>query len=260
MPEPPRRQPDPAAGRARKAVANALALGVGLTLLVMMLVWGLRQSGHAKSPNISKVVVGTNDMVYYSHAATEEDAGVLGQALKTIGYFQDRGVSVFLSKGKNGTVVSFVVQEGAWDLPDRVSDYEEIGRRIATAVGGFPIKVRLIDSAQLVHREVALGKAMGGARYEVYYFDSATKADAEALGAALKAAEYFTDQGTSVELSKGGRTAISFVVNDGAWERPEIVGAFVRLVRRAAASVGGLPITVRLLDPNMEPHREAAVR
>jgi hypothetical protein len=101
---------------------------------------------------------------------------------------------------------------------------------------------------------------MVGARDEVYYFDSATKADAEALGAALKAAEYFTDQGTSVELSKGGRTAISFVVNDGAWERPEIVGAFVRLVRRAAASVGGLPITVRLLDPNMEPHREAAVR
>jgi hypothetical protein len=254
------RQPERVAGLGRKAVANALALGVGLTLLVMMAVWSVRQSGHAKVPNIPKVIIGTNDMVYYSHAATEDDARVLGEALKTIGYFQDRGVSVFLSKGRNGTVVSFVVQEGAWDVPDRISDYEEIGRRIATPVGGFPIKVRMIDSAQIAHRELPLGKAMVGARDEVYYFGSATKAEAEGLGAALRKTEYFTDQGASVELSKDGRTVISFVVNAGAWDRPEIVGAFVRLVRRAAAAVGGLPITLRLLDPNMDPRREAAVR
>src|ERR1035438_843411 len=260
MPVSPKRQSASPSGRLNKAVANSLALGVGLSLLAMIVVWGLRQPGHVKNAKVPKVIVGTSDAVYYSHAATEQDARALGQALQTIGYFNDKGVSVFLSKGTGGTVMSFVLQEGAWDLPDRVSSYEEIARRVATQVGGFPIKVRLIDSAQAVHRELAVGKAITGSRDEVYYFGSATKADAEALGRALKAAGYFTDQGASVELTKGDHTIISFVVNDGAWERAEVVGAFDRLVRRAAAPAGGLPITLRLLNPNMEPEREAVVR
>jgi hypothetical protein len=249
-----------AASLGRKAASNGLALGIGLTLVAMMVVWGLRPSGHVTNTKVPKVIIGASDLVYYSHAATEQDARVMGQALKTIGFFTDKGASVFLSKGRNGTEVSFVVQEGAWDLPDKVSTYEEIGRRIAVPLGGFPIKVRLIDSAQAVRRELTVGKAIIGARDEVYYFGSATKADAEALGQALRAAEYFTDQGASVELVKDGRTAISFVVSDGAWERPEVLAAFARLVRRAAAPAGGLPITLRLLDPNMEPEREAVVR
>jgi hypothetical protein len=242
---------------ARKAASNWLAAGIGLALLAMVAAWGLRQSDHVKNP---KVIVGTRDLVYYSHSATEQDARMLGVAFQRMGFFQDKGTSVFLSKGTNGTVVSFVLQEGAWDLPDRVASYEEIGRRIAAPLGGFPIKVRLIDSAQTVQRELAVGKATIGAKDEVYYFGSATKADAEALGKALKAAEYFTDQGTSVELTKDAGTAISFVLNEGAWQRPEVVGAFARLVQRVSAAVGGLPITLRLLNANMEPERAVAIR
>jgi hypothetical protein len=260
MPVPPERRRDFAAGLGKKAASNGLALGMGLALVVMMVVWGLRPSGRVTNTKVPKVIIGNNDLVYYSHAATEQDARELGQALRTIGFFTDKGASVFLSKGRNGTEVSFVVQEGSWDVPDKVAAYEEIGRRIATPVGGFPIKIRLIDSAQAVRRELTIGKAIIGARDEVYYFGSTTKADAESLGKALKAAEYFTDQGASVELTKGTGTVISFVVSDGAWERPEVVAAFARLVRRAAASVGGLPITLRLLDPNMGPEREAVVR
>jgi hypothetical protein len=237
-----------------------LAFGLGLALLAMMLVWSLRQSGHVIRPNVPKVIVGTNDMVYYSHAATEQDANALGLALRTIGFFNDRGGVVLLSKGRNGTVVSFVVQEGSWNLPDRVSVYAEIGRRIAAPVGGFPIEVRLMDSAQTVHKELTVGHAIVGARDEVYYFGSATKADAQALGQALKAAAFFEDKGASVELTKDGGTAISFVLNDGAWEQPAVVAALVRLTRRAAPSVGGVPITLRLLDSNMETERTATVR
>ena len=242
-----------------KSASNLIALVIGLSLLAMVVVWGLRQPSHANL-KYPKIVVGTSDTVYYSHAATQQDATALGAALKTIGFFQDKGANVLLSKGRNGTVVSFVVQEGAWDLPDRILAYEEIGRRIAGPAGGFPIKVRLIDAAQTLHRELSVGKAAVGSRDEVYYFGDATKADAEALGKALKAAAYFTDEGASVELAKGGATAIAFVVSDGAWERPEVAAAFVRLVRRIAPSVGGLPITLRLLSPNMEPERESAVR
>ncbi len=242
-----------------RAAANWIALAIGLSLLAMVVVWGVRQPAHV-SVKLPKVIVGSRDVVYYSHAATEQDAASLGAALRTIGFFRDVGGSAFLSKGRNGTVVSFVVQPGGWDLPDRVAAYEEIGRRIAPRVGGYPIKVRLIDAGQSVHREVTVGKAVIGARDEVYYFGSATSADAIALGQVLKAAGYFTDEGASVELTKDGGASIAFVVSDGAWERPQIVAAFERLVRRSAPSVGGLPIALRLLNPNMEPEKEAMVR
>jgi hypothetical protein len=61
-------------------------------------------------------------------------------------------------------------------------------------------------------------------------------------------------------LSKGDGTAISFVLDDGAWERPEAVAGFEKLVRQAAASAGGLPIKLRLLDPKMEIRKEWTVR
>ena len=40
---------------------------------------------------------------------------------------------------------------------DRVAAYEEIGRRIAPRIGGYPIKVRLIDAAQTVRAGRAAG-------------------------------------------------------------------------------------------------------
>ncbi len=257
MDGPHKRQSEVAAGRGRNAASNWLAFGIGLALLAAIVAGGLRESSDLTN---SKVTVGTKDEVYYSHAATKEDARVLGQALKTIGFFDDRGTSVFLSKGKDGTVVSFVLKAGAWKQPGTVLNFEEIGRRIATPVGGFPIKVRLIDAARTVRRELAVGKAIIGARDEIYYFGSASEADAEALGGALKTAGFLEDTGVSVVLAKGDGTAISFVVAGGVWERPEAVAGFESLVRRAAPSVGGLPIMLRLLNPEMEAKREVAVQ
>jgi hypothetical protein len=242
-----------------KAAATPIALVIGLSLLAMVVIWGLRQPAHV-SLKLPKVTVGARDSVYYSHSATAQDAASLGAALQTIGFFTDKGGSAFLSKGRNGTVVSFVVQQGGWDLRDRVAADEEIGRRIAPRIGGYPIKIRLVDAAQSVHREITIGKAVIGDKDEVYYLGSATNADAVALGQALKTAGYFTGEGASVELTKDGGSAISFVVSDGAWEHPQVVAAFERLIRRAAPSAGGLPIALRLLNPNMEPEREVMVR
>jgi hypothetical protein len=53
---------------------------------------------------------------------------------------------------------------------------------------------------------------------------------------------------------------IGFVVADGVWERSEAAGGFERLARRVAASVGGLPIRVRLLNAEMETKQEVAVQ
>jgi hypothetical protein len=242
----------------RKRTASILlAVAIGLSLIATIVVWALNPSTRSPTP---KVTIGTSDEVYYYHAATKEDAQALGQALVRVGFLNDRGTTILLSKGTAGTVVSFVVNEGAWDHPATVYSFEEIGRRIAPVVGGFPIQVRMIDSERALRKELTVGRVAIGAKDEVYYFGSATDAEATALGHALQSAGFLVDQGASVVLSKGDGTGISFVLDEGAWNRPDAIAGFERLVRRVAASVGGLPIRVKLLSPRMEPKKEWTVR
>ena len=246
-----------APGPGRKIAPTLLASGVGLALLATTAVWGLHPSRQALN---TKIVVGTRDEVYYSHAATKEDAEALGQALKGIGFFNNRGTTVLLSKSRGGAVVSFALHAGAWDHPDTVFSFEEIARRVAPAIGEFPITVRLSNSAWTVWKELVVGRVIIGARDEIYYFGPATKADAEALGQALKSAGFLVDAGASVVLSKDGGTAISFVVGDGVWERPDAVAGFEQLTRRVAPSAGGLPVKLMLLNSKMENEKEVAIR
>jgi hypothetical protein len=105
-----------------------------------------------------KVLVGSKDEVYYAGSATKQDAQALGEALKTAGYFQDKGFSVVLSKDKDGTAISFVVKEGVWDDAQMQAGFEQIGRQLAPSVGGLSIKVRLIDSSRATKKEIAVEK------------------------------------------------------------------------------------------------------
>src|SRR6185312_7111317 len=183
----------------RTLAAGLLAACVGLAFLATIGYWIF----HPSRPQVLfKEVIGSKDEIYYSHVASKEDAQALGKELQSIGFFNDRGTTVFLSKGRGGTVVSFVLNDGAWDHPETIYSFEEIGRRIVPAVGVFPIKVRLIDSSQRLRRELTIGRAIVGAMDEVYYYGTATEADAKALGEALKAAGFFVDSGASVALSK----------------------------------------------------------
>ena len=61
-------------------------------------------------------------------------------------------------------------------------------------------------------------------------------------------------------LSRNEGTAISFLVNDGVWDRPDAVAGFERLVRKVAPSVGGLPVQLRLVDGTMAPRKTLAVK
>jgi hypothetical protein len=236
----------------RKIAAILLAAAAGVALVIIV-VFSL---SHPSNREVPKVIVGTNDAVYYSHAATKADAELLGHALQLTGFFNNRGTSVLLSKGTSGTIVSFALNDGAWDHAGTVLSFEEIARRITNSVGGFPIHARLCDSKWGVHKEVIVGKVTAGVRDEVYYYGSATAQEAEALGRALKSNGYLVDSGASVVLSKDGVTSISFVVGDGAWDRPGTVSAFEGLVRKVAPSVGGSPIDLRLLNSSMEVEKE----
>jgi hypothetical protein len=207
-----------------------------------------------------KVKIGTNDEVYYYRRATKEDALALGEALRRIGFFNNRGTSVLLWMGGGPTVISFIVNDGAWDHPNVISNFGEIGRRVATSVGGFPIRVHLTDAGRIIRKEFTVGRATVGTKDVVYYFGSATLDDAKALGQALQTAGYFTDAGLTVTLIEGEGTILSFVVRDGVWDMPGAMVTLDRLARQVAPSIGGLPVELRLLDSNMGLRKEVTVQ
>ena len=102
------------------------------------------------------LTVGANDQIGYSGTATEQDAKAFSEALKSIGYLKDRGTTVLLSKGPGGTVVCFVVKNGAWDDARTVARYQEIGGVVAPAVGGVPIKVRMLNTLLRKQKEIPI--------------------------------------------------------------------------------------------------------
>src|SRR6202035_5702847 len=66
-------------------------------------------------------------------------------------------------------------------------------------------------------------KLLIGVNDEIYYFGSATREDAQALGSALKQSGFLTDRGVSAFLAKdNGSTIISFVAKEGAWNDPSL--------------------------------------
>lgn len=245
-------------GQGKNIASTWLAYGLGLFLVIAAIVVGLEMA-HRPESSIPKVVVGTRDEVYYARGATIEQATDLGHALQSTGFLNDRGSAVMVSRASGLPVISFVVSDGAWDRSETVESFEEIGRRVAGSIGGFPIQIRLVDEAWTTHKSVVVGKQQLG-RDNIYYLGTATAGDAKALGDALRDAGYLEELGVSVVISKGDGTSIGFVVGDGVWDRPGVPANFEQLARRVAGSVGGLPLTVRLLDAQMETKRQFTVR
>jgi hypothetical protein len=101
-----------------------------------------------------KLKVGKAGEVAYFDAATEADAKSLADALTHAGYFSDDEALVLLSKNKEGTVVSFVVQDGFWEPPKNVALYADLGRTVAPSVGGLPLKVRMVNTSLILKKEI----------------------------------------------------------------------------------------------------------
>lgn len=208
-----------------------------------------------------KVLVGKNDEVFYSGAATQAEAQALGSALKGDGYFMDKGVTVVLEKGKDGTVISFVVKEGIWDQTAMLSSFEEIGREVAGSVGGLPMKVRLMDKERTVETESNVGRVDFPGNDDVYYFGSATAQEAKALGDELKSSGFFSGKGSDVFYSKhaDGKT-LAFIVADGVWGDAAMVANFEKTARDAAPSIGGLPLKLQLDSTTLDVKKDETLR
>jgi hypothetical protein len=226
-------------------------LAVAASLIFLVPVGGLMLSANylqkfaAKSANVT---IGTKDNVFYSGSATATDATALGQKLKDIGYFSDKGMSAEISKDANGAAIGFVVKDGIWNQPDMVLAYERIALLAASAAGGTPVRLRLENSTRQTQKEATVGLANIGPQDQIAYFGTATDADAKALGQILHAAGFFMDKGGLAMLSKDNGTIVSLVVADGAWDKPDVVADLEKMIRDGAATVGGSPIKMRLLD------------
>ena len=242
----------PAARSWRWFVSTALAVAVTLALTFAII-------RSKRSGDVPRVVVGTKDVVYYTRRATRQDAQALGRALQSAGYLKDRGTGVILAKGSAGAAISFVLNDGAWDQPDAISNYGEIGRQIAPSVGGFPLRISLVDEKLAVRKSLVVGMQTIGTRDSIYYYGSATREEAVALGEFLRSTGAIKDNGSTVLLAKGDLTTISFVVKQMPWERPEVMAAFESLLRKAAPTVGGLPLKLRLLDSGGVVHKEMSI-
>ena len=227
-------------------------------LLVLAIFGGSRISRSRQEMPASKVAIGS-DQVYYSRGAAEQNAQALGYALRGTGYFHDAGSSVLLSKRGAITEVTFAVDEGAWDHPTTIAAFEEIGRRVAAVIGGFPIQVELADSQWAVHRSLWVGKVLTGSHDVVYYFGSATEGEAFHIALSLTDAGYFGGPGATVAIWKDGTAAIGFVVGDGVWDRPDAVASFVQLLRKISRPAGWSLIHLRLLDAEMQTRKEVTV-
>jgi hypothetical protein len=242
------------------------ALGIGVAFLAaifgaIFLVTFVRQIGHPQTMSENaKVIIGTQDTVYYSGSATQQDAKTVGDKLKEIEYFADRGVTVLLSKEKGHFVVSFVVKEGVWNNSDMVTAFQEIGGELAPVLGTSPIVVRLDDKERNTKKEFNAGKVTIGTKDEIFYSGFATEADAMALGDALKKAGYLEDRGVTILLSKGEGTVLSLVVKEGIWDKPSSVTAYQNLARQVAPSIGGLPLNLRLVNSSLASKREMTIQ
>src|SRR5262249_47506304 len=96
------------------------------------------------------------DKVVYIGEATEGEARAAGEVLKAETFFQNIGFTVWLSKDRDGTSMKFILNEGYWDMPDKVAIVTNIVRKAAPVVGGLPIKCVLMNSHLEIQREVVV--------------------------------------------------------------------------------------------------------
>jgi hypothetical protein len=202
------------------------------------------------------VVIGTKDQVIYSGFATKANAMALGNALKSSEYFKNGGSSVLLNKGIGSTTISFVVQDGVWGQPGMLSSFEELARELAPTVGGLPVQLRLVDTGLDVEETSTVGEANFDGNDGVYYEGSATKAEAQALGRRFKSMGFFRGKGVNVFLIRhdDDGTTLAFVIVREA--NPSRVSSLEAIVRDVAPIVGGLPIHMHLVNPQLQVEKE----
>jgi pyridoxal biosynthesis lyase PdxS len=97
-----------------------------------------------ETSTVGEVSFDGGNVVYYEGSATKAEAQALGQHFESKGFFRGRGVNVFLARHPDRTTLAFIVADGVWNNPGKVSNFEAIVRDVAPKVGGLPIEMHLV--------------------------------------------------------------------------------------------------------------------
>jgi rhomboid protease GluP len=103
-----------------------------------------------------EAMIGKEDSVWYSGAATEENARTLGASLQTARFFQDKGGRAMISRDGSGTQVSLIVRAGVWDDPSMAATVQFLGHTAQKAVGGGPLHLHLLDKNLVDKKELLI--------------------------------------------------------------------------------------------------------
>jgi rhomboid protease GluP len=142
-------------------------------------------------------------------------------------------------------------------------------RTVGVAVVGFGLIATSLQALGRQHhfsgalyRDAMLSPHVSfGDKGSVIYAGSATKGDAQNLVQALDQIDDFKESGLDLILAKrNGQTDLSFMVNETAFSNADVAATIEHATRRVADSVGGLPITVHLVDGELHDRKSFVVQ
>jgi hypothetical protein len=272
-------------GAAQLRVGRALAVSMAFAAVGILAVHTLPKRNPAQvawSRDIltnPMVDLGQNDRVVYNGTATREQATALGQALKKAELFAHPDIVVLLHRDANGAVLEVPLRSdrnaapaadgkpvvAPWDNPGLVRPLVLMGPQFASAAGGPPLTIRLLNDTGVPQRSLTIGagEVRVGSRDRVDYAGLATEQQAMDLGNALRGSGFFHDQGAVAILSRASQSEpaeLSLVVAEDSWNNERTVAALASLVRSVAPAIGGLPMRLRLLDLHGVTAREVVVQ
>ena len=149
-----------------------------------------------------------------------------------------------------------------WYDPAVISSIKTIGPQLASAAGGTPLTIRLLNAKGDWRNEVKIEDAtvLIGTLDVVEYSGQPSMQDARALGDSLRSAGFFQDRGMTVRLNKSGSSPeLSFYLEDSGWDNPRIVKGYEILGRKIAPIVGGPPLTIHLIDNVREAKKDLVI-
>ena len=190
---------------------------------------------------------------FYVRGATREDAQRLDAALTEAG--APLGPLVVIAGPVGAREISIPVKDGQWDNEFFVLGMRVLAERIAPAIGGKPVTLRLLDGVVDEKKRLHLAIDMlqpfvdlGGGQI-VGYMRGATREDAQRVGDALISAGFFdgADKASVLLAGPSGDREISFNIEVG-WDDQLFLLELGGLVEDIAPAIGGGPVTVRVVD------------
>ncbi len=281
---------------ARALVVTAVAAALGVLALRHLPAQSAGQTAWYRQIMTGKTItVGHNDRVVYSGTATQADAQRLAQVLERVGFLHGN-VVVLLDRNAAGATLSIPLREDAtpaagnpaaaakpadgssvkvrapdpaamlpWNNPSTLVSFEVLGPEMASAAGGPPLAIRLLNSKGEPQRTLVVkaGQVVVGTRDRVVYSGATTGEQATQLGAALVSEGFLHDRGAIVVLGRESKAApveLALFTVDGAWDDPKVMSGLQDLVRKVAPTVGGLPVIVHVLDSKGQMRKQITVQ